>query len=407
MASLDDYRRMLDAYYKAHPYIGDMPAQTPYATKDDGYVSTPENDAYMKWDSNTRSDFMNSLTPEQRAERNQLYAQRDAKAHRNMQLAAMASFAGIGGLGALGAGGLGGAGAAEGLGGAYGAGSGWGADTLSAMGLGGAGEGAAGVGAGGIGGGLGSGSELFGQVGGWGNGLGAAGGSLGTASSGGNLLEQILAGVKGLGGAVGGGGINWTNLLGNLAGGLIQSHASGKATDALINAGNQSNALLEKMWQQGRADQAPYREAGTSALAGIQALLKDPSSIARMPDYRFGLDQGNKALANSAAARGMTYSGQQGKALQRYGQDYAGTKLNESYNRLASIAGIGQQATNQTGNLGAAYGGQMANTIQGIGNAQGSGYAAGGNAWNKAIGGVLNGMSEQDLIDAIRKAGGG
>ncbi|MBK6865558.1 MAG: hypothetical protein IPG91_19620, partial [Ideonella sp.] len=168
----------------------------------------------------------------------------------------------------------------------------------------------------------------------------------------------------------GGGGTNWLNLLGNLGGGYLQSQAAGNATDAQLQAARESNALLEKMWQQGRADQAPYREAGTSALAGIQALLKDPSSITTMPDYQFGFDQGSKALQNSATARGTTYSGQQAKALQRYGNDYAGTKLNESYNRLAGIAGIGQQATNQTGAQGAGYAGQMANNITGAGDSR-------------------------------------
>lgn len=410
---------MLEAYYKSHSYSGDMPAQTPYATKDDGYVSTPENDAYMQWDANTRSGFMDSLTPEQRAERNQLYAQRDAKAHRNMKLAAMAAFAGIGGLGGLGALGAEGAGGAAGAGGLDLFGGGFGAGLpagvgdlapgmLGAEGFGSAGAVAGGIGAGGLGaGGLGSGSELFGQIGGWGNGLGAAGGTLGEAAgSGGNLLQQILAGVKGLGGAAGSGGINWTNLLGNLAGGLIQSHASGKATDALVNAGNQSNALLREMWQQGRADQAPYREAGTSALAGIQALLADPSAITKQADYQFGLDQGIKARDNSAAARGMRMSGQQAKAIEQFGQDYGATKLGESFNRLASIAGLGQTATSNTGSLGANYANNAANNITDMGNASGSAYIGRGSAWNNAIGGALNGLSEQALIDALLKGVG-
>ncbi|MBK6865536.1 MAG: hypothetical protein IPG91_19495, partial [Ideonella sp.] len=115
----------------------------------------------------------------------------------------------------------------------------------------------------------------------------------------------------------------------------------------------------------------PYREAGTSALAGIQALLKDPSSITTMPDYQFGFDQGSKALQNSATARGTTYSGQQAKALQRYGNDYAGTKLGESFNRLASLAGIGQTATSQTNALGQNYANSTANNITDAGNARG------------------------------------
>ena len=361
-----------------------------------------------EYDQTVSGEWMKTMTPQQIAEYSQL---KDGAYNKNKRLGQMAFLGAVGAMaapgliGAMGAQGAGGAAGASGLGAAGGelgmAGwlpeaAGFAGNNFSAWLPAGAGAldaGVASVPAWALPGGA-TAAELAGM---------GLGGSSGSA----NFLQQLLASAKGLGGTGGSGGINWTNLLGNLGGGLINSWSSGKATDALVNAGNQSNALLREMWQQGREDQKPYREAGTSALAGIQALLKDPSSIASMPDYQFGLDQGTKALANSAAARGMTYSGQQGKALQRYGQDYAGTKLNESYNRLASIAGIGQQATNQTGNLGATYGAQMANTMQGIGNAQGSGYVGQGNAWNKAIGGVLNGMSEQDLIDAIRKAGGG
>ena len=114
-----------------------------------------------------------------------------------------------------------------------------------------------------------------------------------------------------------------------------------------------------------------------------------------MPDYQFGLDQGTKALQNSASARGMTYSGQQAKALQKYGNDYAGSKLNESYNRLAGIAGIGQQATNQTGVLGANYANNAAGNLTDMGNARGAGYIGQGNAWNNALGGALNGFQDQ------------
>lgn len=408
--------------------------------------------------------WLSQLTPAQRAEYNSLTQANDDKNRKRGMMAAAAMFAGIGGLGALGAGALGGGAVGGGaLGGGAGlGGSGlMGAEWLGGLGqfgglggaeaLGGAAYGASGLGTG-LGASLGGAGALgAGALGGLGEAAGIAGNNisawlpagsgaldaglaqvpswalpggataselagmgLGGASSGSSWLTQlqnILKGggslsdaLKGIGGS-GTGGVNWLNLLGNLGGGLIQSNASGNAANAQLQAGREANALLREMWQQGREDQKPYREAGTSALAGIQALLKDPSSIAGMPDYQFGFDQGNKALANSAAARGMTYSGQQGKALQRYGQDYAGSKLNESYNRLAGIAGIGQQAVNQTGNMGQQYANNLANNIENQGNVQGSAYMGKGNAWTNAIGGAINGLSEQALIDALLNRG--
>lgn len=213
-------------------------------------------------------------------------------------------------------------------------------------------------------------------------------------SGGGNLLG-------GLGKLGGGGSMDWLQLGGNLLNGYMGSRAAGKAADAQTAAGQEANALQKYIFDQTRADWAPYRDAGVSALGQIQGLLKDPSSIASMPDYQFGLSEGTNALQNSASARGMTYSGQQAKALQKYGQDYAGSKLNESYNRLAGIAGIGQQATGNTQNAGANYGNAVGNTLQQMGNVRGSGYMGQANAWNNAFGNILNGVQQQSIYDQI------
>jgi hypothetical protein len=372
----DDYRRSLEAYMKS--MRGVITGWTPGVTMGEGteyYHQAAGNPIYGNQQGDERNweaEWTSTLTPEQRAERIRLEQERHAKLKRNGMLAALAGFGGIAGAGMLGAGMLGvgaggaGAGAAE-LGGGLSA-----LDGLGGLGQFGGLDSIAGTGGLGAGGGVGTGSA---------------------AAAGGGMDWQSIVGA--LSGGGNGGGVNWTNLLGNLGGGLINSYTAGKATDAPLDAGREANALLKYMYDQSRADQAPYRQAGTSALAGIQRLLADPSSIASMPDYQFGLDQGTKALQNSASARGMTYSGQQAKALQKYGNDYAGSKLNESYNRLAGIAGIGQQATNQTGALGANYANNAAGNLTDMGNARGAGYIGQGNAWNNALGGALNGFQDQ------------
>jgi hypothetical protein len=282
---------------------------------------------------------------------------------------------GVGALGAVGGG----------LGGAIGSGEG-------AFGLGTEGVGMTG---GGYGGAMGAGAE---GAGGLGAGLGSSGGGLA------ELFKQYGPdALKMLGG---GGSTNWLSLLGNLGSSWLGSNAAKDASQAQVQAGQDANALAKYIYDQSRADQAPYREAGVGALAGIKGLLANPSSITSMPDYQFQLNEGTKALQNSAAARGMVYSGSQGKALQKYGNDYAGTKLNESYNRLASLAGIGQQATNASGALGANYANNVGQTLTGMGNARGAGTIGSANAWGQGIGNVLNGMQEDDLIAALLKRGG-
>ena len=94
----------------------------------------------------------------------------------------------------------------------------------------------------------------------------------------------------------------------------------------------------------------------------------------------------------------MTYSGAQAKALQRFGQDYAGSKLNESYNRLASIAGIGQQATRDNNAAGQNYASNAGQNITGMGNARAGAYIGGANSWSNAIGNALNAYTQDQWM---------
>lgn len=178
------------------------------------------------------------------------------------------------------------------------------------------------------------------------------------------------------------------SFVGDIATALIGKKSSDKALRAQTEAADNSNALLERMYNQTREDQTPYREASTSALAQIQNLLKSPDAITQDPGYKFGLDQGTRALNSGAAARGMTYSGAAGKALTRYGQDYAGTKLDQSYNRLADIAGLGQVAVNGQNNQN--YGANVSNNLIGLGNARAGASMYQGRLWGNAASSVAN-----------------
>jgi hypothetical protein len=175
------------------------------------------------------------------------------------------------------------------------------------------------------------------------------------------------------------------SFIGNILGSAIQARSADKASNAQRDSAREANELMRYQYDTSREDQAPYRAAGVSALEGIQKLLGDPNSITSDPGYQFGLNQGTKALNSGAAARGMTYSGQQGKALQRYGNDFAGTKLDQSFNRLAAVAGIGQTANAQGGVLGANYANNAGNNLIGMGNASAANALARGTQFSNAI----------------------
>lgn len=118
---------------------------------------------------------------------------------------------------------------------------------------------------------------------------------------------------------------------------------------------------------------------------GQQPAMNPLQALQNQPGYQFGLSQGQTAIDRSAASRGGLYSGNTQKALQRYGQDYAGTKLGETYNRLASVAGLGQTATNQTGYAGMNFGAQAGQNAIGAGNAGAANALNQGNIWGNAI----------------------
>jgi len=232
---------------------------------------------------------------------------------------------------------------------------------------------------------------------------GAEAGGLGSLETSlGNVLgyESALPGMGAAGTTVGGamvpgaaaGGSFW-GTLGKAAIGpaisagaqMIGANMGGKA---LADATGKANDLQRYMYDTTRADNMPALSARNNALTQIQSLLADPSSLTKDPGYAFGLNQGQKTLANGAAARGMTYSGAQGKALQRYGQDYAGTKLDQSVNRLSSLANIGQAGASTIANAGGNYANQTANNLTALGDARAAQYMVNSNAIGNAVNGL-------------------
>jgi hypothetical protein len=129
----------------------------------------------------------------------------------------------------------------------------------------------------------------------------------------------------------------------------------------------------------------PYTtgSTGTSPLGGSSS---DPFAAFRnQPGYQFGLDQGTKAVQASAAARGGLNSGATLKALMKFGNDYADQQGFTPYmNRLASLAGMSQTATNQLGQAGQNYAGQVGYNLQNAGQARAGGIYGSANAWSNA-----------------------
>lgn len=209
------------------------------------------------------------------------------------------------------------------------------------------------------------------------------------------------------------------------------SIAAGQASKAQQRAGDQANQITlaqlaqqDRQYQQDREDLAPYRKAGYIALDQLGSGTINGGEFNRRftmddyeadPGYAFRLEQGNRGVEASAAARGGVLSGGAMKALARYNQGAASQEYGaaydrwradttDRYNRLASIAGIGQTATNAgiaAGGANAAAqmagAGRMADTALQVGNSRASQYVAQGNAIGGAIGQVGNYFALRDL----------
>lgn len=151
-------------------------------------------------------------------------------------------------------------------------------------------------------------------------------------------------------------------------------YSQNRAADA-AQAGNSADlALRTRMYEENKARDQPLVDMRNRVLPQISNLLANPNSITSQPDYQFGLQQGANQLNNRAAASGNYYSGAQQRAAQRYGQDYAGTKLDQTMNRLMGVATgtqVGANNQQQNSNQFAVGGG---NALQQGGNIRAGGY---------------------------------
>jgi len=122
---------------------------------------------------------------------------------------------------------------------------------------------------------------------------------------------------------------------------------------------------------------------------GIDDFEKDPG-------YQFRMDEGTKAIENSAAARGGLLSGATLKAINKYGQDFASNEYGNAYNRfnndlstrfnrLASLSGFGQTAANTIDNAGMNTAARIGENQLQIGNARAASSIATGNAINNGL----------------------
>lgn len=185
---------------------------------------------------------------------------------------------------------------------------------------------------------------------------------------------------------------------------LNGSAASRSAASQQADAAQRATEAQQATTAQQRADLAPWRQTGELAnnkLSQMLGLSGSGSFTSDDPSYAFRFSEGQKAVDNGAASRGMSLSGGALKALQKYGQDMASTEYNNSFNRFKSVSDSGQSAAAGQGAASANLGNSTANNLMQAGNASAAGTMGTANAWSGALGSAVNNYQQNQLLNLI------
>lgn len=207
--------------------------------------------------------------------------------------------------------------------------------------------------------------------------------------------------------------------------GEAQKDAAKKGIKAEQAMSAENIAFQKEMAEQQRADFEPWRNAGTSALKQLQAGIEsgefdaekfDPSQINLQsdPGYQFRMDEGIKALDNSAAARGRLLSGAQQKGVNAYAQNVASQEYGNAYARYADQYAKNNDAKARKYNMlsglsqqGQASAAQQAGATSQLASTSGNIMAQSGQAQNLAYQnmGAARAGAYQGQAQAINQAG--
>lgn len=143
----------------------------------------------------------------------------------------------------------------------------------------------------------------------------------------------------------------------------------------------------------------PWMENRTQYIDKLNQLMKNPEAFRRDPAYLHRVEQGQRAIESSGAARGMLGSGALGVELMRYGQGEAAQEYQAQFDRLARLSGL--DVSNP-----AAAGAALTNSLGSLAQVAGaSGQQGSGTEFGQGIGGMVGGIEQ--LINLWGGAGAG
>lgn len=185
---------------------------------------------------------------------------------------------------------------------------------------------------------------------------------------------------------------------------IVSTFTGGAALDAQGHAVDKANNSLTAASNQAIGYQQPYMDLGNKAVSSLSDNLNsltspitmNQSQLEQTPGYQFNLYQGQKAVQNSAAARGLGTSGAAlkgaagyatGLADSTYQNQFANAQTNQAnqFNRLMGLSEFGQGASTAAGNAALRTASQISGNDVGLGNAQAAYYNGIGSSVNNSL----------------------
>lgn len=198
----------------------------------------------------------------------------------------------------------------------------------------------------------------------------------------------------------------------------LGSKAAGQAADAETNAANQANQTQLGIYNDEKANSAPWLQSGNAALTQLNSEMPDltrkftSADFVQDPGYQFQLQQGQQAMQRSAAAKGLLNSVGTQENLNSYSQGMANTDYQQAlgnftnsqaqrYNMLSGLSGQGLSAANMTNAAAANAGNNISSNQMASGNAQAAGYVGQANAVNSGLSTGANGLMNYSLMNQL------
>jgi len=189
------------------------------------------------------------------------------------------------------------------------------------------------------------------------------------------------------------------SFIGGMIGASKQKKASRNAQAAMLEMLQKAIDQQSGQYEQSRADYAPYREAGTGALGSYQDLLgsngsdaqtAELSALEQSPMFRSLIRNGEESILQNASATGGIRGGNTQRGLADFNADTFAKTIQQQLAGYGGLINVGQSATSDVAQLGAANAGAISNLLTNQGQTKAGGILTRGGItagmWNSAGG---------------------